>query len=197
MNPLTPTQSKILSMIQTCIDETGMPPTRAEICQHFGFRSPTAAEDHLKALAKKGVIEILPRTSRGIRVLVNKGLPIVGKVAAGEPILAMENIENHLILADDLFHPKPDYILRVEGDSMRDAGIHDGDLLLVHQNPNPVNGQIVVARLDDEVTVKRYKKNKNSISLIPDNPDYETLRINPRKRSIVIEGVVVGVIRRY
>lgn len=197
MNPLTPTQRKILSMIQTCIDETGMPPTRAEICDYFGFRSPTAAEDHLKALAKKSVIELIPRTSRGIRVLAHTGLPIVGKVAAGEPILAVENIEDYLPLAADLFHPNPDYLLRVEGDSMCDAGIHEGDLLAVHHNQHPTNGQIVVARLDDEVTVKRYKKNKKTISLIPDNPDYETLRVDPRKQSIVIEGVVVGVLRRY
>ncbi len=197
MNPLTPTQRKILTMIQKCIVKTGMPPTRAEICDHFGFRSPTAAEDHLKALEKKGVIELLAGTSRGIRVLLEAGLPIVGKVAAGEPILALENIEGHLPLAQDLFHPKADYLLTVEGDSMIDAGIHDGDLLVVHRKRTPRNGQIVVARLDDEVTVKRFKKNKSSISLIPENYEYEILRIDPRKQSLVIEGIVVGVLRRY
>ncbi len=184
-------------MIQNCIVKTGMPPTRAEICDHFGFRSPTAAEDHLKALAKKGMIELIAGTSRGIRVLLESGLPIVGKVAAGKPILALENIEGHLPLAQDLFHPKADYLLTVEGDSMIDAGIHDGDLLLVHCKRTPKNGQIVVARLDDEVTVKRFKKNKSSISLIPENYEYEILRIDPRKQSLVIEGIVVGVLRRY
>jgi len=162
------------------------------------FDHPRRRKIIYKALAKKGVIELISGTSRGIRVRVKSGLPIVSKVAAGEPILALENIEDHLALADDLFHPKADYLLRVEGDSMRDAGIHEGDLLIVHRKKNPENGQIVVARLDgDEVTVKRYKKNKQSISLIPENPDYEILRIDPRKRTIVIEGIVVGVLRRY
>ncbi|MCZ6804088.1 MAG: transcriptional repressor LexA [Proteobacteria bacterium] len=131
-------------------------------------------------------------------MLSESGLPIVGKVAAGEPVLAVEHIEDHLALDSDLFHPKPDYLLHVKGDSMRDAGIHEGDLLVVHRNQHPVNGQIVVARLDDdEVTVKRYKKNQRWISLVPENPDYEILRIDPRKRTIVIEGIVVGVLRRY
>ena len=163
----------------------------------FGFRSPTAAEDHLKALAKKGVIELIPKTSRRIRILSEKGLPIVGKVAAGEPILAVEHIDNYLTVDDDMFHQKPDYLLRVEGDSMRDAGILEGDLLVIHRNKHPNNGQIVVARLNDEVTVKRYKKNKHSVSLIPENSNYKTLRINLCEQSLMIEGVVVGVLRCY
>ena len=163
MKPLTPRQAEVLELIKANMSETGMPPTRAEIAQKLGFKSANAAEEHLKALAKKGVIEIMPGTSRGIRLLLEEeeevleesGLPLIGKVAAGEPILAQEHIESHYQVDPALFHPRADFLLRVQGMSMKNIGILDGDLLAVHKTQEVRNGQVVVARLDEDVTVKR------------------------------------------
>jgi len=194
---LTDRQAEILEMIRTAIDDTGMPPTRAEIAQQLGFRSPNAAEEHLRALARKGVIELVPGASRGIRLVEeDQGLPVVGKVAAGYPILAQQNIERHYRLDPGLFQPKAHYLLTVQGMSMRDAGILDGDLLAVHRTPEVRNGQIIVARLnDDEVTVKRYRQRGREVWLLPENPDFEPIHVDLAVQRMVIEGVVVGVIR--
>lgn len=195
MESLTPRQAEILALIRRHLEAYGLPPTRAEISAEFGFRSPNAAEQHLRALARKGAIELLPGASRGIRLLEPPGLPIVGRVAAGHPVLAAENIEGRVRLDAGLFRPRPDYLLKVEGMSMRDAGILDGDMVVVHRSPEVRNGQIVVARLDDEVTVKRYRQRANEVWLLPENPAFEPLRVDLRKRALVIEGVVIGVIR--
>jgi len=196
MTKLTARQQQILQLIKDFISETGMPPTRAEIAESLGFRSANAAEDHLKALAKKGVIELMSGASRGIRLLEKEGLPLVGRVAAGEPILAQEHIEDHLKVDPQLFHPTPDYLLRVSGMSMRDIGILDGDLLAVHHCQTAHNGQIVVARLDDEVTVKRFKQRGNIVNLIAENPDFEPIRVDLREQELAIEGIAVGIIRQ-
>lgn len=196
MNKLTVRQQQILQLIKDFISETGMPPTRAEIAKSLGFRSANAAEDHLKALARKGVIELMSGASRGIRLLEKEGLPLIGRVAAGEPILAQEHIEDHLKIDPQLFHPMPDYLLRVSGMSMRDIGILDGDLLAVHHCQTAHNGQIVVARLDDEVTVKRFKQRGNIVNLIAENPDFEPIRVDLREQELAIEGIAVGIIRQ-
>lgn len=194
---LTPRQQEILEFIQAFIEETGMPPTRAEISRHLGFRSANAAEDHLRALARKGVISLQGGQSRGIRVLIpSGGLPVVGQVAAGSPILAEEHIEDRYPISPALFRPKADYLLRVRGMSMRDAGILDGDLLAVHQTSEAANGQLVVARLDDEVTVKQFRRRGNIVTLLAHNPDYESIRVDLRQQPLVIEGLGVGVLRR-
>ena len=199
MRELTPRQTQILEMIQTFIAETGMPPTRAEIASELGFRSANAAEEHLRALQKKGVIELVPGASRGIQLKDSlreqMGLPLVGRVAAGHPILAQENIETHYKLDPQLFHPKPHYLLRVHGMSMRNAGILDGDLVAVHRTPEVRSRQIIVARLDDEVTVKRYRQDGHVVWLLPENEDFEPIEVNLAEQPLVIEGVVVGVIR--
>ena len=196
---LTARQAQILALIKDVIIETGSPPTRAEIAAHLGFRSANAAEEHLRALARKGVLELVPGASRGIRlkevVSAEFMLPVVGQVAAGSPILAAAHIEARHQVDPDLFKPKADYLLRVKGMSMRDAGILDGDLLAVHITPEARNGQIVVARLDDEVTVKRLKRQGPRVWLLPENPDFEPLEIDLRKESIEIEGLAVGVLR--
>lgn len=195
LRALTPRQAEILEMIRDYIAEQGHPPTRADIARVLGFRSPNAAEEHLRALAKKGAIELTPGASRGIR-LPNEGLPVVGRVAAGDPILAQENIEDHYNLDANLFHPRADYLLRVQGQSMRDIGINDGDLLAVHRTPEAANGQIVVARVDDEVTVKRFKrKSKYRVDLLPENPDFSPIKVDLRQQSLVIEGLGVGILR--
>lgn len=196
MEKLTARQQQILDLIRDFIVDTGMPPTRAEIAEALGFRSANAAEDHLRALARKGVIELMPGASRGIRLLEKEGLPLVGRVAAGEPLLAQEHIEDHLKVDPQLFHPPADYLLRVHGMSMCDAGILDGDLLAVHHSPTAHNGQIVVARLDEDVTVKRFKQRGNVVTLIAENPDFEPIRIDLRKQLLAIEGIAVGVIRQ-
>ncbi len=196
MEKLTARQQQILGLIRDFIVETGMPPTRAEIAEALGFRSANAAEDHLKALARKGVIELMSGASRGIRLLEKEGLPLVGRVAAGEPLLAQEHIEDHLKVDPQLFHPPADYLLRVQGMSMRDVGILDGDLLAVQHSPTAHNGQIVVARLDEDVTVKRFKQRGNVVTLIAENPDFEPIRIDLRKQLLAIEGIAVGVIRQ-
>ena len=197
MTTLTERQAEILDLIRGAIEETGMPPTRAEIAQTLGFRSANAAEEHLRALARKGVIELVPGASRGIRLVEeDQGLPVVGKVAAGHPILAQQNIERHYRMDPALFRPKAHYLLTVQGMSMRDAGILDGDLLAVHRTPEVRNGQIIVARLnDDEVTVKRYRQRGPEVWLLPENPDFEPIHVDLRTQHMVIEGVVVGVIR--
>ena len=199
MRQLTPRQSQILEMIQDFMAETGMPPTRAEIARELGFKSANAAEEHLRALQKKGVLDLVPGASRGIQLKDSLreqiGLPLVGRVAAGSPILAEEHIETHYRIDPQLFKPKPHYLLRVHGMSMKNVGILDGDLVAVHRTPEVRSRQIVVARLDDEVTVKRYRQNGSLVELIPENEDFETIHVDLTKQTMVIEGVVVGVIR--
>lgn len=195
---LTPRQSQILELIGTSIDETGFPPTRAEIADMLGFRSANAAEEHLRALAKKGVIEMVPGASRGIRIIETRsGLPLVGQVAAGNPILAEENIEDYCDVSPNLFRPAADFLLRVRGMSMRDAGILDGDLLAVSKTAEANNGQVIVARIEDEVTVKRLKKTRSRylLQLLPENPDFAPIEVDLRERNFTIEGLAVGVIR--
>lgn len=213
---LTARQAQILALIQKAIAQTGAPPTRAEIAAEMGFRSPNAAEEHLKALAKKGVIELVSGTSRGIRLrtddlqalndsrrdsfsqplqrLARLTLPLVGRVAAGSPILAQEHIEQTYDFESSLFEQKPDYLLKVRGMSMRDVGIMDGDLLAVKQAREAKNGQIVVARLGDEVTVKRFQRNKNLIELLSENPDFKPIVVQPGE-PFELEGLAVGLIR--
>lgn len=199
MAQLTPRQSQILQMIQEFIAESGMPPTRAEIARELGFRSPNAAEDHLRALQRKGVLELVPGASRGIQLKDSLreqlGLPLVGRVAAGSPILAEEHIETHYRIDQALFNPKPHYLLRVNGMSMKNAGILHGDLVAVHRTPEVRSRQIVVARVDDEVTVKRYRQDGSLVWLLPENDEFEPIRVDLNSQSMVIEGVVVGVIR--
>ena len=199
MEALTRRQAEILAMIRTRIEQHGSPPTRAEISQSFGFSSPNAAESHLRALARKGVIELLDGTSRGIRltesVSQRLGLPLVGRVAAGEPVLAIEHLEEHYPLEAEFFKPSADYLLRVRGMSMRDAGILDGDLLAVHSTSEASNGQIVVARLDGEVTVKRFLRRGNRVTLQPANADFEPIKVDLTRQKLTIEGLGVGLIR--
>jgi len=199
MRELTPRQKQILELIQDVIYETGMPPTRAEIARELGFKSANAAEEHLRALQRKGVLDLVPGASRGIQLKDSlrdqMGLPLVGRVAAGSPILAEEHIETHYRIDPQLFNPKPHYLLRVQGMSMKDAGILDGDLVAVHRTPEVRSRQIIVARLDDEVTVKRYRQTGSLVSLLPENDDFEPIVVDLKTQALVIEGVVVGVIR--
>ena len=199
MRPLTTRQQQIFDFIREKISDTGMPPTRAEIAEFFGFKSANAAEEHLKALAKKDYIEMLPGTSRGIRLAQQfievEGLPLIGRVAAGEPILAEEHIEDHYKVDGDLFHPSADYLLRVNGDSMKDIGILDGDLLAVHQTTDVQQGQVVVARVEEDVTVKRYKREGNVVYLHAENEDFSTIKVDLTSQNFTIEGLAVGVIR--
>lgn len=205
MSDLTPRQTEILRLIQRVIAETGMPPTRAEIAQELGFKSANAAEEHLRALARKGVIALVPGASRGIKlkdtIREQMSLPLIGRVAAGRPILAEENIESRFNIDPDIFSPRPHYLLKVVGMSMKDAGILDGDLVAVHRTADVRNRQIIVARLENEVTVKRYKQDGSTVWLLPENPDFEPIKVDMREsRSgeapLIIEGVVVGVLRR-
>ena len=197
MFKLTKRQTEILDLIKSHIEETGFPPTRAEIARTFGFRSPNAAEEHLRALARKGAIEITPGASRGIRIPGTEfaGLPIVGQVAAGSPILAQEHIENHLSINPEFFSPRADFMLRVIGMSMKNIGILDGDLLAVHKTSTAVNGQIVVARIDDEVTVKRFEQVRNKVFLHPENEAFQTIEVDLNVDAFAIEGLSVGIIR--
>jgi repressor LexA len=220
MIKLTERQEQILNLIKEAIENTGFPPTRAEIAAELGFRSANAAEEHLQALARKGAIEISPGTSRGIRLrdmsagkskvahdprqlalphhsLMQLSLPLIGRVAAGSPILAQEHIEATYSVDSSLFSAKPDYLLKVQGLSMRDAGILDGDLLAVKKVDSAKNGQIVVARLGDEVTVKRYKKSGSVIELLPENPDFEPIRVASSKDNFALEGLAVGLLRAW
>ena len=207
--PLTARQKEILAFISDHIDSAGFPPTRNDISKHFGFRSPNAAESHLRALENKGVIQIEAGRSRGITLTslsitnlpasstLRTPLPLIGRVAAGSPILAQENIENEYRVDPSLFSLRPHYLLRVKGNSMLNVGILDGDLLAVHRTPEAQNGQIVVARLDDEVTVKRFKRNAHRVSLLPENPEFQPIEIDLRHQELVIEGRAVGVIRPH
>jgi repressor LexA len=192
---LTARQQQVLDFIITAVSEAGLPPTRVEIARHFGFRSINAAEQHLRALARKGVIDLMAGTSRGIRLKRSAGLPVVGQVAAGSPLLAEENVLGTRLLSGALFNPKADYLLRVSGLSMRDAGILDGDLLAVHATPKANNGDLVVARIDGEVTVKRFQRKGGKVTLLAANPDFAPIEIDPRKHEFVIEGLGVGVLR--
>jgi len=197
---LTPRQRQILKLIQDAIRQNGMPPTRAEIADQLGFKSPNAAEEHLRALQRKGVIDLIPSASRGIQLKDSLreqlGLPLIGRVAAGRPILAEEHIETRYQIDPKIFQPKAHYLLKVRGMSMKDVGILDGDLVAVHRTPDVRNRQIIVARLENEVTVKRYKQEGSTVWLLPENDDFDPIKINLREQSLVIEGVVVGVLRQ-
>lgn len=195
MDELTARQAEVLQLIADFLQETGFPPTRAEIAAQLGFRSPNAAEDHLRALERKGYIEMLPGASRGIRLRENLGIPVVGRVAAGSPILAEQHIQGRYQLDPALFKPRADYLLKVRGLSMRDAGILEGDLLAVHRTSEARSGQIVVARLGNEVTVKRFRRQGNQIQLIPENPDFEPILVDLKRDFFAIEGLGVGIIR--
>ena len=199
LKPLTSRQQQIFDLIKENIADTGMPPTRAEIAKFFGFKSANAAEEHLKALAKKGYIEMLPGTSRGIRLaeqfIEEEGLPLIGRVAAGEPILAQEHVEEHYKVDGDLFHPAASYLLRVNGESMKEIGILDGDLLAVHQTSDVQNGQVIVARVEDEVTVKRFKRDGHLVYLYPENADFSPIKVDLSHQNFTVEGLAVGVIR--
>jgi repressor LexA len=198
--PLTARQQKVLEWIRRHLESTGMPPTRAEIAAGLGFRTPSSAEDHLRALERKGVLQMTPGASRGLRLrdtpeLPGAGLPLVGRVAAGNPVLAAEHIEAHVRLDPALFTPRADYLLRVRGSSMRDAGILDGDLIAVHKRETAEHGRIVVARLDDEVTVKTLEHRNGRVRLLPANPDFAPIEVDPRRHAFAIEGLYVGLIR--
>jgi repressor LexA len=202
MRPLTLRQEEVLQLIKTTMIDTGMPPTRAEIARELGFKSANAAEEHLKALARKGVIEILPGTSRGIKLniplddqLEDLGLPLIGRVAAGEPILAEDHVEGHYKVDPSLFKPSADFLLRVSGMSMKDIGILDGDLLAVHSTTDVHNGQVVVARVDDDVTVKRLEKKGRQVLLHAENKDFAAIKVDLASQAFNIEGIAVGVIR--
>lgn len=202
MRPLTARQEEVLQLIKDTMLDTGMPPTRAEIARQLGFKSANAAEEHLKALARKGVIEILPGTSRGIKLnipledqLEELGLPLIGRVAAGEPILAQEHVEGHYKVDPSLFKPSADFLLRVQGMSMKDIGILDGDLLAVHRTTDVHNGQVVVARVDDDVTVKRLEKKGRQVLLHAENEDFSPIKVDLATQPFNIEGIAVGVIR--
>ena len=202
MQKLTARQHQVLSFIKTYMVNNGYPPTRVDIAKELGFRSPNAAEDHLKALARKGAIEMIPGASRGIRLPADStaaedelGLPVIGQVAAGAPILALENIENHCRIDPAFFSPRADYLLRVRGMSMKDIGIYDGDLLAVHRTTDARNGQVVVARIGEEVTVKRFHKQGRKVSLIAENPEFAPIEIDLAEQEVIIEGLSVGVIR--
>lgn len=210
MKALTPRQQQILDMIASYIEKRGFPPTRAEICEALGFKSPNAAEEHLKALVKKGAISMVPGASRGIKLSGSPeksqkegcgylSLPLIGRVAAGAPILAAEHVEEEFNIDPSLFSIKPDYLLRVKGMSMKDAGILEDDLLIVHKISGDcfkkITGKIVVARIEEEVTVKRFFKKSNMIFLEPENSNFQTIKVDIQKQPIVIEGLGVGVIR--
>ena len=221
MIKLTARQEEILGLIRDAIETTGFPPTRAEIANELGFRSANAAEEHLQALARKGAIEISPGTSRGIRLLdrpvdgkkirrtsssqlalphpglMQLTLPLIGRVAAGSPILAEEHVSATYQVDPSLFTARPDYLLKVRGMSMRDAGIMDGDLLAVKKTDSARDGQIVVARLDDDVTVKRFRRNGSAIELLPENPDFDIIRVEPGKYEFALEGLAVGLLRAW
>ena len=199
MEKLTARQQQVLDLIRSAIEATGFPPTRAEIAEELGFRSPNAAEEHLKALARKGAIEMMPGASRGIRIVgeENPGLPVIGRVAAGEPILAEEHIEEYCEIPPSFFKPEADFVLEVHGDSMKKFGIFDGDYIAVHKKESARNGQVVVARVENEVTVKRYQKSRSQVLLFPENDDYEPIEVDLKHQEFAIEGLYVGVIRRH
>jgi repressor LexA len=197
MDELTPRQAEVLQLIVDFLQSTGFPPTRAEIAQQLGFRSANASEEHLRALERKGYIDMLPGASRGIRLRnsFNVGLPVVGRVAAGNPILAEQHVQGRYQIDPELFKPRADYLLKVRGMSMRDIGILDGDLLAVHRAEDARSGQIVVARIKDEVTVKRYKRQGNIVQLLPENRDFDPIVVDLKRDPFAIEGIGVGIIR--
>ena len=200
MRPLTKRQAQILELIKVFIKDTGMPPTRAEIAQTLGFKSANAAEEHLKALAKKGVIKMKPGASRGIQLVEEEepeqlGLPLIGRVAAGEPILAQQHVESHCKIDPLMFKPAADFLLRVNGMSMKDIGIMDGDLLAVHKTQVAENGQVIVARVDEDVTVKRLEKAGRKVLLHAENDEFSAIEVDLENESFNIEGLAVGVIR--
>ena len=200
---LTARQTEILDFIRDTVKQTSLPPTRAEICTTFGFKSPNAAEEHLRALARKGAIELTSGTARGIQLAEQIAgtlqsiiaLPLIGRVAAGSPILAEQNVDRNVPVDPSMFNPKADYLLKVKGLSMKDVGIFDGDLLAVHSQSEARNGQIVVARLDNEVTVKRFFKKGSTVELVAENPDFEPIIVDLRRDPLAIEGLAVGIIR--
>ncbi|MDB5581298.1 MAG: lexA [Bradyrhizobium sp.] len=200
---LTARQAEILEFIRDAVKQTSLPPTRAEICTTFGFKSPNAAEEHLRALARKGAIELSSGTARGIQLAEQVAgtlvsiiaLPVIGRVAAGSPILAEQNVDRNVPVDPAMFNPKADYLLKVKGLSMKDVGILDGDLLAVHSQSEARNGQIVVARLDNEVTVKRFFKKGSTVELVAENPDFEPIIVDLRRDPLAIEGLAVGIIR--
>ena len=197
MVKLTARQQQVFDFIKAYLDENGMPPTRAEIAAELGFRSPNAAEEHLKALARKGAIEMIPGASRGIRLPEDPeaGLPIVGNVAAGSPILAAEHIENRVNFPQDFFYPQADYLLRVRGLSMKDIGILEDDLIAVHKTDQAKNGDVIVARINDDVTVKRFYKNRNVVTLVAENENFDDIVVDLKSDDFAIEGLYVGVLR--
>ncbi|MCJ2378714.1 transcriptional repressor LexA [Vibrio sp. ZSDZ34] len=201
MKPLTARQQQVFDLIKNKIDDVGMPPTRAEIAKELGFRSANAAEEHLKALARKKAIEIIPGASRGIRILLedsandNEGLPLIGQVAAGEPILAQEHVEAHYQVDPSMFRPQADFLLRVNGESMKDIGIMDGDLLAVHKTQDVRDGQVVVARVDDDVTVKRLERKGATVLLHAENEEFSPISVDLTSQHLAIEGIAVGIIR--
>jgi len=192
---LTARQEQILQLIRDTVESMGYPPTRAEIAQAFGFRSANAAEEHLRALARKGLIELEAGAARGIRLVEALGLPLIGRVAAGSPILAEQNVASRHPIDPNLFKPRADYLLKVRGMSMRDTGILDGDLLAVHRTAEARTGQIVVARVHDEVTVKRLRRRGTMVELLPENPEFDPIIVDTRREPFVIEGIAVGLIR--
>ena len=197
MIKLTARQQQVMDVIKSSIEATGMPPTRADIARELGFKSANAAEEHLKALAKKGAIELFAGASRGIRLTAQEGLPVVGRVAAGEPLLAQQHIEDYCDLSASFFAPPAHYLLQVCGDSMINVGIFDGDLLAVHSTREVRDGQIAVVRIDDEVTVKRWKRQSaDRVQLIAENDDYAPINLDLSEQQVVVEGISVGVLRR-
>jgi len=197
MIKLTARQTEVLDFIKSHIDDTGYPPTRADIANELGFKSANASEEHLKALARKGAIEMIPGTSRGIKLPETDGIPIIGRVAAGSPILAEEHIEDYCELPANFFRPAADYLLLVKGDSMMEGGILDGDLLAVHRTTELNNGDLVVARIEDEVTVKRLQRgrSKYQVTLLPENKDYSPIEVDLRDKAFAFEGLGVGILR--
>jgi repressor LexA len=201
MKPLTQRQQQVLTFIQDRVKNLGIPPTRAEIARALGFNSVNAAEEHVRALVRKGVIDTIPGTSRGIRILIkdeplsSEGIPLVGEVAAGAPILSQQHIEKIYQVDADMFQPKANFFLKVKGLSMKKIGIMEGDLLAVHKTSEVKNGQVIVARLGDEVTVKRFEKKGSEIFLHPENPDFSPIIVTQSDNNFAIEGVAVGVIR--
>ncbi|ASP40270.1 repressor LexA [Bacterioplanes sanyensis] len=198
MTKLTQRQQQVLDFVRSSLEATGFPPTRAEIAKQLGFRSPNAAEEHLKALARKGAIEIMPGASRGIRIVEEEqpGLPIIGRVAAGSPILAQEHVEDYCDIPASFFKPTADFLLEVHGDSMQDIGIMNGDYIAVNKRTTARNGEIIVARVDNEVTVKRYEKKRSKVFLHAENSAYQPIEVDLKTTEFAIEGLYVGVIRR-
>ncbi len=198
MEKLTQRQEQVLAVVRQYIEDTGYPPTRADIARELGFKSANAAEEHLKALARKGAIEMVAGASRGIRLPESEGIPVVGRVAAGNPILAQEHIEDYCAIPASFFKPAADYFLKVQGDSMIDIGIFDDDLLAVHRTTQVKDGDVVVARINDEVTVKRLKRGKDPqfLQLLPENTEYSPIDVDLQESDFAIEGISVGVVRR-